>query len=43
MISPETAPPGIKVTVPLADVITGAREAREVVGHAARVTRVEGL
>lgn len=43
-MSPETVPPGSKLTVPLtADVITGASEAREELGQPPSVTRVEEL
>ena len=43
MISPETAPPGSKVTVPSGAVMTGANAARDDLGQAPSVTRVEGL
>lgn len=42
-MSPETVPPGSKVIVPLGEVRTGANNARDDLGQAPSVTRVEEL
>lgn len=42
-MSPDTVPPGTKLMVPLANVVTGASEAREEAGQAPSWTRVDEL
>ncbi|MCI79598.1 hypothetical protein A2U01_0100869, partial [Trifolium medium] len=42
-ISPETVPPGRRLTVPLSAVITGAKEARDELGQPPSVTKVDEL